>query len=128
MIIDSFLFIAYTLFALFSLGYTFTVIKEKYYLSNQIIYLDYKNLDPKDLERIDVKHFMLGTIEIMAGDEVKVLLENSASIKGTVLGVIKKENCISIITSSEGIRNLKVHSIKKLKIISRYGKFFNRFL
>ncbi|SCX87223.1 hypothetical protein [Alkaliphilus peptidifermentans] len=126
MIIDSLLLIAYTLFALFLLGYAFTVIKEKYYLSNQIIFLDYKNLEPEDLNRVDIKHFMLGTIEIMAGDEVKVLLENSARIKGTVLGVIKKENSISII-SPQGVKNLKVNSIKKLKIISRYGKFFNYF-
>ncbi len=126
MIIDSLLLIAYTIFALFLLGYAFTVIKEKYYLSNHIIFLDYKNLEPEDLNRVDIKHFMLGTIEIMAGDEVKVLLENSARIKGTVLGVIKKENSISII-SSQGVKNLKVNSIKKLKVISRYGKFFNRF-
>ncbi|KAB3533261.1 hypothetical protein F8153_01020 [Alkaliphilus serpentinus] len=116
--------ISITLLTTTIIGYVFTVVKERYYLKNNIIFLDHKNLQAEDLEKVDVKHFMLGSLEIMSGDEVKIKLEDSASISGIVLGVIKQKNSISIITKSHGVKNLEVSAIKKMKIISRYGRFF----
>ncbi|GAB6088325.1 hypothetical protein [Alkaliphilus crotonatoxidans] len=119
--------IAIGLWLLSIMGYFLVVMKEKYYLKNHIVLIDHKDLEPEVLKNIDIKHFMLGSTEVMAGDEVKIQLENTLSIKGTVLGVIKAENSIALITRSQGVKNLKVNSIKKLKVISRYGKFFSRF-
>lgn len=127
MTLDHLMIIAVSLLAISLLGHFLVVLKEKYYLKNHIVLIEHKDLEPGILEEIDIKHFMLGTTEIMAGDEVKIQLENTPAIRGIVLGVIKAENCIALITESQGVKNLKVNSIKKLKVISRYGKFFNRF-
>lgn len=127
MVISYMITTAILLLAICIIGYFFVVMKEKYYLKNHIVLIDHKDLEPELLKNIDIKHFMLGSTEIMAGDEVKVQMENSHHVKGTVLGVIKSEDSIAVITKSQGVRNLKVKSIKKLKVISRYGKFFSRF-
>ncbi len=105
-------------------GYSLVVLKEKFYLKNHIILLEHRGVEPDLLENIDIKHFVLGTTEIMAGDEVKIKMENSTNVKGVVLGIIKSENSIALVTKSQGVKSLKVTSIKKLKVISRYGKFF----
>lgn len=122
--VEILMLISLTLLATTVIGYVFTVIKERYYLKNNIIFLEHKNLQTEDLEKVDIKHFMLGPLEIMSGDEVKIKLENSSSITGIVIGVIKNENSISIITKSHGVKNLNVEAIKKMKVISRYGRFF----
>jgi len=127
MTLNHLMILAGSMLSISLLGYFLVVMKEKFYLKNHIVLIEHKDLEPGILEDIDIKHFMLGAIEIMAGDEVKVHLENTSAIKGIVLGVIKAENCIALITESQGVKNLKVNSIKKLKVISRYGKFFNRF-
>ncbi len=127
MALDYLITIAAGLWSLSMIGYFFVVMKEKYYLKNHIVLIDHKDLEPEILKNIDIKHFMLGSTEVMAGDEVKIHLENALSIKGTVLGVIKAENSIALVTRSHGVKNFKVNSIKKLKVISRYGKFFSRF-
>ncbi len=124
---DYVLSVALTIFLICIIGYIMVVIKEKLYLKNNIIVLDFKNLDQDELKNIDVKHFMLGSTELMAGDEIKVELDNSLNIKGVLLGVIKSENAIAIATKAQGIKNLKISTIRKLKVISKYGKFFTRF-
>ena len=109
------------------IGYVLVVIKEKFYLKNNIIVIDFKNLDQEELRNIDVKHFMLGSTELMAGDEIRVEFDNSLNIKGVLLGVVKAENTIAIATKAQGIKNFQINTIKKLKVISKYGKFFNKF-
>ncbi|MBM7614539.1 hypothetical protein JOC73_001051 [Alkaliphilus hydrothermalis] len=115
-----------TLLLVCFIGYFLVVIKEKFYLKNHIILIDHE-VEPDLLENIDIKHFMLGATEIMAGDEVKIKMDNLASVRGTVLGIIKQENSIALLTNTKGVTNLKVSSIRKLKVISRYGKFFAKF-
>ncbi len=124
---DYVLSLALTIFLICVIGYIMVVIKEKLYLKNNVIVLDFKNLDQSELKNIDVKHFMLGSTELMAGDEIKVELDNSLNIKGVLLGVIKSENAIAIATKAQGIKNLKISTIRRLKVISKYGKFFTRF-
>lgn len=124
--IDNLLNPLITLLLVCFIGYFFVVIKEKFYLKNHIILID-QEVEPDLLENIDVKHFMLGATEIMAGDEVKIQMDNLTSIRGTVLGVIKAEDSIALLTNTKGVASLKVSSIRKLKVISRYGKFFANF-
>ncbi|ABR48956.1 hypothetical protein Amet_2806 [Alkaliphilus metalliredigens QYMF] len=116
-----------SLFVICFVGYVFTVLKEKYYLKNNVVYIENKNIEPKILDKVDIRHFMLGAIEIMAGDEIKVSLDNSNKLSGTVLGANKKENTIILLLSGEEVEFLNIKLIKKLKVISRYGKFFNTF-
>jgi len=104
-------------------GYIFIVLKEKIYLKNNMIYLDYKNVDPEQIKDVEIKHFKLGTHELMAGDEIKVKLKGAKSIKGTVLGLAKDKKTI-LLMGSKGIKNLEIRAIKELKVASKYGKFF----
>lgn len=124
---DYLLPISISAFLITIMGYILVVIKEKLYLKNNIIVLDFKHIDQEDLKNIDVKHFMLGSTELMAGDEIKIELDNSLNFKGILLGVVKAENSIAIATRAQGIRNFKISNIKNLKVISKYGKFFNKF-
>lgn len=104
-------------------GYIFIVLKEKIYLKNNMIYLDYKNVDPEQIKEVEIKHFKLGAHELMAGDEIKVKLKGAKSIKGTVLGLAKDKKTMLLMVN-EGVKNLEIHSIKELKVASKYGKFF----
>lgn len=104
-------------------GYIFIVLKEKIYLKNNMIYLDYKNVDPEQIKDVEIKHFKLGTHELMAGDEIKVKLKGAKSIKGTVLGLAKDKKTI-LLMGSKGVKNLEIRAIKELKVASKYGKFF----
>ncbi|ABW18949.1 hypothetical protein [Alkaliphilus oremlandii] len=115
------------LFIVASMGYIFTILKEKLYLNNNMIILDHKGLNQEDLKNLDIKHFMLGGIELMAGDEVKIMLEDENKLIGTIIGANKSNNIIAIITKDRDVARLNIQSIKKLKVISRYGKFFTKF-
>ena len=70
---------------------------------------------------------MLGGTEIMVGDEIKVILENDNKLIGVVLGANRSNNVIALITKGTEVIRLDVKSIRDLKVISRYGKFFSRF-
>lgn len=125
--IDNLISISITAFIFMFSAYIMTVLKEKIYLKNNVIFLDHSDLKHEDLENLDIKHFMLGSTEIMVGDEVKIMLEDDHKLTGTVLGANKTNNTIGIITKERDITKLNIKSIRKLKVISRYGKFFTRF-
>lgn len=125
--IDTLISISITMLVFTYTGYILTILKEKFYLNNNIILLDNKNLNHEDIKKLDIKHFMLGTTEIMAGDEVKIILENDNKLTGTVLGANKISNTIAITTRDRSVTELNIKSIRKLKVVSRYGKFFINF-
>ncbi len=104
-------------------GYIFIVLKEKIYLKNNMIYLDYKNVDPDQIKEVEIKHFKLGNQELMAGDEIKVKLKGAKPVKGTVLGLGKDKKTI-LLMGTKGVKNLEIQAIKDLKVASKYGKFF----
>lgn len=125
--IENLISLSIAMFVLTFSGYVIAVLREKANLNNNIVFLDNKKLNSKDLEDLDIKHFMLGNIEIMVGDEVKIMLENDNKVVGVVLGANKSNNTIAIATKGTNVTNLNIKSIRDLKIISRYGKFFTRF-
>lgn len=125
--IDNLISISIIIFMFMVGGYILVILKEKIYLNNNIIFLEYKNLNQEDLESLDIKHFMLGSTEVMVGDEVKIMLEDDNKLVGTVLGANKSNNIIAIATKDRDITKLNIKSIRKLKVISRYGKFFTKF-
>lgn len=125
--INNLMSIGITLFVLTFSGYVLATLKEKANLNNNIVFLDNKELNPRDLEDLDIKHFMLGNIEVMVGDEVKIMLEDDNKLVGVVLGANKSDNTIGLITKGADIIKLNIKSIRNLKVISRYGKFFTKF-
>ncbi len=112
------------LFIVAQFGYLFSIIKEKMDLANNRISINSKSVTQKILDELDLKFFKLGNIKLTIGDEIEISLKNNNIIKGTVLGAKKKENSLCIVTFEDRILELSVSNIKKLKILSRYGKIF----
>ena len=125
--IENLISISITIFVFVFSGYILIILKEKVYLNNNVIFLDHKDLNEEDMKNLDIKHFMLGSTEVKVGDEVKIMLENDNKLIGTVLGANKSNNTIAIVTKGKNITKLNIKSIRKLKVISRYGKFFTKF-
>ncbi|WZL74764.1 hypothetical protein QBE52_08765 [Clostridiaceae bacterium 35-E11] len=115
------------LFLVCGFGYLLTIIKEKYYLWHNTICIESKALSQQHVDDIDTKHFILGNVEVMAGDEMKINLYNNSSLKGIILGAKLGDNSLFIITSKDELRAINIQDIKRFKIISKYGKLFKKF-
>ncbi|NLL82223.1 MAG: hypothetical protein GX231_07955 [Tissierellia bacterium] len=112
------------LFIINVFGYIFVILKEKHLLRNNIILIDNKNVTQDDLDATDLKEFSIDGTRLKSGDEIKVITKNNNNIIGIIIGAIKKENSILLVTHSNKVLRLKVDSILHLKIISKYGRFF----
>ena len=53
-------------------GYIFTILKEKLYLKNNIIFIDKKVVTEEHLNEADLKEFLLDGLRVKAGDEIKL--------------------------------------------------------
>lgn len=107
------------------LGYTLVVFKEKFYLKNNIIYIDNRFISQEEIEDTDMQEFFLDGTKLKAGDEVSILTKSKEKFKGVLLGAVKKEQSIKIITYANEVIKLKIESINQFKIMSKYGKFFS---
>ena len=107
------------------LGYTLVVFKEKFYLKNNIIYIDNRFISQEEIEDTDMQEFFLDGTKLKAGDELSILTKSKEKFKGILLGAVKKEQSIKIITYANEIIKLKIESINEFKIMSKYGKFFS---
>ncbi len=121
------LIIVFTSVVLFAgvLGYTLVVFKEKFYLKNNIIYIDNRFISQEEIEDTDMQEFFLDGTKLKAGDELSILTKSKEKFKGILLGAVKKEQSIKIITYANEIIKLKIESINRFKIKSKYGKFFS---
>ncbi len=119
--------IVYTSVILFAgiLGYTLVVFKEKHYLKNNIIYIDNRFISQEEIEDTDMQEFFLDGTKLKAGDEVSIMTKSKEKFKGVLLGAVKKEESIKIITYANEVIKLRIESIKQFKIMSKYGKFFS---
>ena len=107
------------------LGYTLVVFKEKFYLKNNIIYIDNRFISQEEIEDTDMQEFFLDGTKLKAGDEVSILTKSKEKFKGIVLGAVQKEQSIKMITYANEVIKLKIESINEFKIRSKYGKFFS---
>lgn len=105
-------------------GYIFVVIKEKIALKNNMIIIDKKSVTQEHIDETDAKEFLVGSFRVKSGDEIKVIFRNNRKIEGIIIGAVKRDNSILLVTHRDEIKRLKVDKIKKLKIISKYGRFF----
>lgn len=106
------------------IGYLFSIIKEKTDISNYKVSIKSKKVTQKIIDDIDYKMFKLGDTKLNIGDEIKVYLRNNKLIKGTLIGAKKKNNSLCVVTEKDELVELHITTIKKLKVVSRYGKIF----
>lgn len=113
------------LFGVSFLGYILVVLREKIYLKNNLIIIDNKSVTPQHLEKADMKEFILDGARVKSGDEVKVITDAKDKFVGILIGAIKKEKAILMVTHKNEIKQLDIDNILKFKVISKYGRFFN---
>lgn len=116
--------IVYMLLTVSVIGYICVVLKEKFYLSNNIIVIENKVVTDECLNEADIKVFALGGENVKSGDEVRVILAGNKKVSGIIIGAKKKENLLLLVTHDDKVEKLSINKIKKFKIISKYGRFF----
>lgn len=82
-----------------------------------------RTLTQNYLKLVDMKCFNLGKMRLSIGDEIKLsLVESNRTYRGKVLGIKKYKEKLCLLTDDDNIMEFRVIHIKKLKIVSRYGK------
>lgn len=117
------------LFLLSLSGYVLVVLKEKFFLKNNIIIIDNKHFQMDMIDETDTKDFMFRGQRVRSGDEVKIILneknqKRKTIYKGILLGARPKEHSIHLLSYKNEVVICKTEYIKKFKITSKYGKFF----
>jgi len=107
------------------LGYVLVVIKEKIYLKNNIILIDNKHVTQDHLDYTDMKEFFLDGTMLKAGDEIRVVTRKEEKFIGILIGAIKSEKSILLVTNRNKVIKFRVDNISQFKILSKYGKFFS---
>lgn len=118
------LYLLLTLLGVSVCGYIFAVVKEKILLKKNIILIDKRAVTQTHLDEADVKEFFIDGNRLKTGDEVRVFLKNRIRFSGIVIGAVKKENKMIVVTHKDEIKKFSIGGIKRIDIISRYGKFF----
>ena len=113
------------LFIVSLLGYIFIVLIEKKHIKQNIILIDNKHLSENDIKEVDIRKFVFMGERLCSGDEIKITTKNNKAFNGTIIGAKSANKAIHIITYNNQISKFKIDNILKLKVISRYGKFFN---
>ncbi len=104
------------------IGYIAATVREKIYLSRNMIILNNRNISQRDIDKVDTRNFSIGNVKIMSGDEIKIYRNNLSSVKGLVIGANIRKKTI-IVAENSNLVEICTNKIKKIKIISRYGKF-----
>lgn len=112
------------LFIVSCFGYVFVVLKEKLLLGKNIILIDKKSIQQKHLDEADIKEFILDGNRMKAGDEIKITTKSKEKYNGILIGAKKMEQKIMIVTHRDEIKLFSLDNILKLKVVSKYGKFF----
>lgn len=126
MFIEYFITILTVLFIVCIVGYVAATMKEKVYLSKDMIVINNRNISQKDIDNVDTRCFSIGSIKIMSGDEIKIVQSNLEVVKGMVIGANIQKKTIVVAENSKPVE-ICTKGIKKIKIISRYGKFLRNF-
>lgn len=113
------------LLAVSGVGYILATLREKVYMKNNIIVIDNKNLTVEDLKEIDINEFILKGKRVRSGDELKIITLEKEKLNGTLIGGNKSNESLHMITSKDKVKKLRISKILRLKIVSKYGKFFN---
>ncbi len=112
-------------FVLSLAGYILVVMKEKFFLKNNIIIIDNKHLTEEDLSDTDISEFIYKGQRVKSGDEIQVVTRKKEKVSGIIIGAKKTEDTIHLITYNNDVIKFKIENILDFKIISKYGRFFN---
>ena len=104
---------------------SFSILKEKMYLRNNIIIIDNKKVTQEHLDETDMKEFILDGVKVKAGDEIRVITKEKKKYNGILIGAKKRDRSILMVTHDDEIKSFKIDNIIKFKILSKYGKFLN---
>ncbi len=107
------------------LGYTLVVFKEKYYLKNNIIFIDNRYISQDEIEDTDMQEFFLDGTKLKAGDEISIMTKSKEKFKGILIGAVNNDQSIKMVTYANEVIKLKIESINQFRIMSKYGKFFS---
>lgn len=106
------------------LGYLMSAYKETLDFKRAVVRFKSSKVTQNLIDQYDVKIFKLGGRRVNIGDEVKIVLENEEQLKGCVLGAKKKLNSLALITELDEIVELNIRQIRKLKVVTKYGRLF----
>lgn len=106
-------------------GYILVVLKEKFFLKNNIIIIDNKHLTQEDLSETDINEFVFKGKRLKSGDEIQLITSRKEKLNGTIIGAKKDDDAIHIITYDNNVIKCKIENIYQFKVISQYGRFFN---
>lgn len=120
----SLIIITTLLLAVAAAGYVLSVLKEKMDLYHDQVHIPSRRLTQHDIDGVDLKAFRVGRVNLMIGDRIKVYLKDSSQVRGTVLGARKKDNSLCLVTPDDELVTLSVATIRRLKVLDRYGKLF----
>lgn len=123
MYLESLIILMVTLLFVSVFGYISVILKEKIYLSNDMVVIHNKNISQEDIDNVDIRYFSIGNIEMMTGDEIKIYRINLSSVKGMVIGANIRKKTILLAAHNNELIEVCINGIKKIKVISRYGKF-----
>lgn len=112
------------LFILSFTGYILVVLKEKFFLKNNLIVIDNKYIKLEDIEETDVYEFIFRDQRLKSGDEIKITTKNKGKVYGTIIGAREAEDTIHIITYDNEVIKCDIDNILKFKVVSKYGRFF----
>lgn len=112
------------LFIVSIIGYILVVMKERFYLSENVIVLGKKSVTQELIDETDMKFFSIGGINIKSGDEIRIILSNNNKVDGIVIGAKAIEKEILLVTHKDEIKSFSIEKIKKVKLLSKYGSFF----
>ncbi len=124
MFLSEIVMILLMLFLVSIIGYILVVIKEKLYLSDNMIVLGKKSVTQDHIDETDMKFFSIGGVRLKSGDEIRVILSNNNRVDGIVIGAKTKNKEILLVTHSDEIKSFEVEKIKRIKVVSKYGSFF----
>lgn len=106
------------------MGYMMSALKETMDFKRAVVRFKSRKVTQSLIDQYDVKIFKLGGRRVNIGDEVKIVLENEEQLKGCILGARKKLNSLALITELDEIVELNIRQIRKLKIVTKYGRLF----
>src|SRR5690554_6150882 len=94
------------LFLVSILGYVLVVLREKYFLKNNVIIIDKKSVTQEDIEKADVKEFIFAGNKVKSGDEIRIITVAKDKFEGILLGAIIKDRSILMVTYNNEIKEL----------------------
>jgi hypothetical protein len=104
-------------------GYAISVMLERKSIIDMTFTIKSKAVPTQYIDSLDMLVFKLGRKRMNIGDEVRVVTE-SQIVRGMLLGAKSRSNLICILEKTEEIKELSLKSVRSVRILKKYGRFF----